>query len=124
MSSSRYIQTIIILISIIFYSCTESGMNYEDGIRICKKQLDFAKKEKREKAGIPSTQPVLIKADRSCLIGLELPENLYIKTLDGDIFHNDYFKDKVSIINFWMTDCAPCIKKVPLFNAAVDCTIN
>lgn len=120
MNSSRFIQISLIMFCIIYYSCTDSGMNYDDGIANCKKQLDISKDEKREEDRIPFSEPVLIKADRSCLIGLELPQNLSIKTLNGDRLNNDYFQDKVSIINFWMTNCAPCIKKIPLFNAAKD----
>lgn len=40
--------------------------------------------------------------------------NFTLQTLDGDIIKSSEYKDKVIILSFWATWCAPCKKQFPL----------
>lgn len=41
------------------------------------------------------------------------------KTMDGGNFNTRSLKEKVVVLNFWFTGCAPCVKEMPLLNELV-----
>lgn len=52
--------------------------------------------------------------------GNEIGDSCPIRTLDDVRSDNSYsisdFKGKVIVINFWYTDCTPCVRELPSFN--------
>lgn len=49
-------------------------------------------------------------------IGTHFPIETF-KDRDGNYFKEDYLKGKPTVVNFWFTDCPPCIKELPdLYN--------
>ncbi|HZV70883.1 MAG TPA: TlpA disulfide reductase family protein [Saprospiraceae bacterium] len=64
-----------------------------------------------------SGKPALTNPD--CMIGASIPEfTAYLS--DGKEITPEYFKGKISVINFWYTSCAPCIAEIPGLNAIVE----
>lgn len=47
--------------------------------------------------------------------GEELPA-FELTLLNGEEFHSESLKGKPTVINFWFTNCAPCIEEMPLLN--------
>lgn len=52
------------------------------------------------------------KHEHECYVGLKLPD-FEILSMDGELINNDYFKGKVTVINFWFAACPPCIAEIP-----------
>lgn len=48
----------------------------------------------------------------SCIVGATLP-SFEAKTIDGKLIDKQYFKNKLTIINFWFIACAPCVAEIP-----------
>lgn len=46
------------------------------------------------------------------MIGVHFPIEKF-KDKDGNYFQDDYLKGKPSVVNFWFTDCPPCISEIP-----------
>ena len=53
-----------------------------------------------------------------CLVGAQLPE-FTATTMEGKKVDKNYFKGKVSVINFWFKGCLPCQMEMPAFNKLV-----
>jgi len=54
-----------------------------------------------------------------CLIGATVPE-FSTTTMEGKEISNEYFKGKITVLNFWMISCPPCIAEIPGLNNVVD----
>ncbi len=52
--------------------------------------------------------------DEKCLVGSRFPI-LYATTINGDTINESYFK-KVTVINLWFENCAPCVAEIPGLN--------
>lgn len=48
----------------------------------------------------------------TCVIGTQLPA-FEAKTIGGQLINEQYFKDKLTIINFWFVGCTPCVAEIP-----------
>lgn len=48
----------------------------------------------------------------TCIIGTQLPA-FEAKTVDGKPIDEQYFKGKLSIVNFWFIGCTPCVAEIP-----------
>lgn len=48
-------------------------------------------------------------------IGKELPK-FELMLLNGKILNSESLKGKPTLINFWFSNCAPCIEEMPLLN--------
>lgn len=48
----------------------------------------------------------------TCVIGTQLPA-FEAKTMAGKPINEQYFKGKLSIINFWFIGCTPCVVEIP-----------
>lgn len=53
-----------------------------------------------------------------CLVGAQMP-SFTAKTIDEKTIDDDYFKGKVTIVNFWFESCHPCVAEIPGFNEIV-----
>ena len=53
------------------------------------------------------------------LVGEPAPE-FSITTINGKKYDNASLKDKVVVVNFWFTTCAPCINEMPELNKIVE----
>jgi len=58
-------------------------------------------------------------AKEDCILGSVLPTFEAVDLKDQNI-NNQSLVGKVSIINFWFTQCRPCIKEMPFLNTLVD----
>ena len=54
-------------------------------------------------------------AEQRKLIGSHFPIEMF-KDESGNNFSSDYLNGKPSVINFWFTDCPPCIEEIPDLN--------
>lgn len=76
-------------------------IDYADALKICS--------EKNPAKG----QTIFLPTD--CVIGTRFPR-FECTTISNKKINEDYFKGKVSIVNFWFEGCAPCVAEVPGFN--------
>ena len=60
----------------------------------------------------------LTLARPECMIGALAPM-FSVVTLDGKAFTTESLKGKITILNFWMISCPPCIAEIPGLNNVV-----
>ena len=84
-------------------------ITYEQGLAIC----DSLLKQRQEESG---TEFVFI--GRDCIVGAVAPQ-FTTSTIDGNVVDKEYFKGKVSVVNFWFITCPPCVAEIPVFNDMV-----
>jgi thiol-disulfide isomerase/thioredoxin len=84
------------------------AISYEEGLANCDSIRDEINKE-NEATG----EHKMLRA--TCLTGASLPD-FTATTMDGKTIDKDYFKGKVTLINFWMKTCGPCIAEIPGLN--------
>ncbi len=53
-----------------------------------------------------------------CIVGYQMPEFL-AHTINGKSIDINYFKGKITILNFWFSNCQPCVAEIPGFNNIV-----
>lgn len=53
------------------------------------------------------------------LVGCKIPD-FKVKSLDGKSFELGNLKGKILVINFWFTNCPPCISEMPGLNKLAD----
>ncbi len=80
--------------------------------------LDYADAIKRCAENKSTDQQAFFFPSPSCVIGAVLPK-FESTTIKNRQINADYFKGKVSIVNFWFVGCAPCVAEVPGFNNLV-----
>jgi len=61
---------------------------------------------------------VLLYTGPESMLGTLAPE-FSATTFEGKSFSNDNLKGKITIINFWMISCPPCIAEIPGLNNIV-----
>ena len=57
---------------------------------------------------------IQIKSQVGSEIGMQAPD-FTLRNLNGNLERLSSFKDKVIILNFWATWCAPCLEEMPVF---------
>lgn len=93
------------LFLIIFTYCSNAqSASYKKAIDDCYSSIEFRKARYK------------YKHENECYVGLKLPE-FELLSIDGNLINHDYFKDKVTVINFWFRACPPCIAELPGLNA-------
>lgn len=69
--------------------------------------------------GVTSKIASLVKIDRPIQQEKEFPK-ITISTISGETISSKEFKNKIVVINWWSTGCAPCIKEIPELNEIVE----
>jgi cytochrome c biogenesis protein CcmG/thiol:disulfide interchange protein DsbE len=64
-----------------------------------------------------ATQPRYI-FPMDCIIGAAMPDSLGL-TLSGKRVDQDYFKQKITLLNFWFESCPPCVEEIPELNKLI-----
>jgi peroxiredoxin len=90
-----------LLISLLFLQCTGSdNIDYADAIKLCT---------------VRANNHSLVLPGTECIIGAALP-TFQCTTIRNETIDENYFKNKISIVNFWFEGCAPCVAEIPGFN--------
>ena len=97
---------------LVLTSLTAQEYTYQDGLKKCDSIRQELNKQ-IEKTG----QWQGLRAE--CLTGALLPE-FTATTMDGKTIDRNYFLGKVTVINFWMKTCGPCISEINGFNRLKD----
>ena len=85
-------------------------ISYQDGLDKCKR---IGEEQTNDNQGSIAYVPP------DCMIGAKAPEFSFI-TLDGQEFTNQNVKGKITVINFWLISCPPCIAEIPGLNNIVE----
>lgn len=104
-------KAIFITLFIFMYSNATFGQTYYEQHKICSEILK----------DIPIGDSLFwekLKVRDKCLIGLEIP-SFEVTTLKKEKFELGKMKGKVVVLNFWFTNCAPCIAEMPFLNKVV-----
>ncbi len=84
-------------------------ISYQKGLDNCRR---IAEENSKANPGVMGlTNP-------DCMIGASAPEFSTL-TLAGKPFTTDSLKGKITVINFWMISCPPCIAEIPGLNNVV-----
>ena len=81
------------------------AFSYEEGLQNCDSDRNELNKQ------IEATGKWM-GLSAECLTGANLPD-FTATTMDGKIIDRNYFIGKVTLINFWMKTCKPCISEIP-----------
>jgi len=84
-------------------------LTYQDALDNCRRIA-----EERNKAN----PDAFTYTGPECMIGAMLPAFSYT-TIEGKPFTTDSLKGKISILNFWLISCPPCIAEIPGLNNVV-----
>ena len=87
-----------------------AGVPYEEAWDACQKMM------KEKQLMYPDS---FFYTGPECLIGAAIPE-LSATTFDGHEISREYFKGKLTVVNFWTISCPPCIAEMPGFDLVVD----
>lgn len=62
----------------------------------------------------PVTSQIVIPEQGTTEVGMQAPK-FNLRNLNGNLEGLDDYKDKVIVLNFWATWCAPCLEEMPAF---------
>lgn len=101
---------ILLMLPILLHGQEISVKSYQEGLDACNKKVQESKKANPDKF-------VIFEPD--CMIGSTMPQFIGT-TFEGRQVSPDYFRGKITILNFWQISCPPCIAELPGFNAVID----
>ena len=103
--------TFLLLLSLLVISLIQSQapITYQEAIDNCRRIAE--EKNKSNPGALAYTGP-------ECMIGAMLPGFSYT-TMEGKPFTTESLKGKITILNFWMISCPPCIAEIPGLNHVV-----
>ncbi len=103
--------TFLLLLSLLIISLVQSQapITYQEAIDNCRRIAE--EKNKSNPGALAYTGP-------ECMIGAMLPGFSYT-TMEGKPFTTESLKGKITILNFWMISCPPCIAEIPGLNHVV-----
>lgn len=81
-------------------------VSYQEGLDNCRR---IAEENSKSNPG------VMVLTNPDCMIGASAPEFSSL-TLDGKPFTTLSLKGKITVLNFWMISCPPCIAEIPGLN--------
>ncbi len=106
----KTIHIFLLLIPALIRSQSSIGISYQEALDNCKRKVEENQKLSPDK---------FIYTGPECMIGARVPE-FSATTFDGMNITSEYFKGKITIVNFWSINCTPCIAEIPGFNNVVD----
>ncbi len=103
--------TFLLLLSLLVLSQLQSQtpITYQEAIDNCRRIAE--EKSKANPDAFTYTGP-------ECMIGAMLPSFSYT-TLEGKQITSENLKGKITILNFWMISCPPCLAEIPGLNNVV-----
>ncbi|MEO6837810.1 MAG: TlpA disulfide reductase family protein [Ginsengibacter sp.] len=105
-----------ILIITFTLSISTNAQAYETQYKICSESLS-------KLTHVDSLYFVLAQKRDSCMLGVTAP-NFEATTLDNKRIKLSKLKGQVVVLNFWFTQCEPCIEEMPGFNKLVEYYAN
>jgi len=110
------IRIFLTIITVLMLACklpvkTVTQQSYKDRMEYCKANAEI------KTANIAGSEQVMTMewVPEKCIIGAPLPI-FETQTFNGKKIDAAYFKNKLTIINFWFETCPPCIAKIPALN--------
>jgi len=110
MKSILFLPLLLLLFPAIIFSQSTTTISFQEGIDHC---LELVKQHQKE------DPDHFFMAQPKCLVGVQIPE-FSATTMQGKKITSDYFKGKITVLNFWTISCPPCIAEIPGFNLLVD----
>ena len=109
--TTRPIILLIILIGSLAGCKKDEPISYDEAIRQCKTGSGKFFNGK-DTVLIYQTSP-------KCVINAQFP--MFLSSfIDGRPVNEEYFTDKINVVNFWFIGCHPCEAEMPGFNALVE----
>lgn len=100
---------LLVLCSIIIVGCEDNKpKSLDEAFENCLKKVTANSKD-------PSK---IVEVWETCFKGVKIPEFNAI-TIEGKEINGNYFKNKITIVNFWFSTCQPCVAEIPGFNLIV-----
>lgn len=96
----------LLFASLLVSSQAQNSISYQEALDIC------AHRQEEQHNKNPDLFPYV---GPDCIIGANVPV-FTATTMDGSVITEDYFQGKITILNFWMISCPPCIAEIPGFN--------
>lgn len=84
----------------------DTPITYEQGLSHC----DSLSKQRQEEI-----KTTFYSVGCDCINGASFPE-FTASTMEGKVIDKEYFKGKVSVVNFWFITCPPCVEEIPVLN--------
>lgn len=107
---NRIFALTLLLLPTVFYGQNTNTKSYQEGLDACKKIVQENQKKNPDK---------FIYTGPDCMIGATMPQFIGT-TFEGRQVSPDYFRGKITVLNFWQISCPPCIAEIPGFNAVID----
>lgn len=101
---------ILLTLALIPYYCLSQNISYQQAMLNCDKQMQEINKQ------VNNNYTTLYPY---CLLGSRIP-NFTAYTTDNRKIDSFYFLNKITIVNFWLTTCPPCIAEIPGLNIIHD----
>ena len=112
MTPSRIRLYLVLLISLPWYvACKQpSPISYQAAHQAC---LEAQQKLWDQNGG------KFVRFPWDCLMGSAMPDSIGY-TVTGKLIDPTFYKNKITLVNFWFETCPPCVEEIPYLNQLVD----